>query len=98
MNKEKLIETLKEKGINPTYLPEKHIFSKQIENDNILIELLISFNKNLKLDSIVLNAFINNIQDNNIDKVKKVYDEFINDILQMKKAHLELLKSSNLYK
>lgn len=98
MTKEELIETLKKKNINPTYLPKEYMFSKNIENNNIFVELVISFDQFLKLDNINLNAFINDIKEFNIDKVKKIYDDLINDILQMKKVHLELLESSNLYK
>lgn len=93
MTKEEIIKKNEKLGFKVAYLPKDLILRNHIAMENGLVELHVSYDKNNLFQTISLGAFLDDIKEINIEIVNKYYDELINNIIEMKKVHLELLES-----
>lgn len=90
-----MIKKVSDLGLIEFYNSHDQMFYKENKSEEIETEISVTYDANNNFKSVQLNAFLNDLKIKNIKEVEQKYNKLINNILEMKKVHLELIKDEN---
>ena len=92
MTKKETEKILNSKGLDTIYLPKFAMFSKTTKKKDFDIEFQIELDESMKFQEVNINAFISENLYTEEDDIQKLYDNFITEIENIKKTHLDIIK------
>lgn len=80
-------ESLEQLGLKACYTIPNNMFVFERNSTQLLLTTDIDNN----LENIEVHSFINSIKTTNIEEINKIYEKTINDILEIKNKHIEVI-------